>query len=315
MRTVRVNAASNSYDVLIGKNAVTVLGEQAKKLCPGALKALVVSETNVAPLYLGAVKEQLEGAGFEVNVLFGSESAGVSEWKDIPKAAFNLVLSPWLGLRTAKHLEKKYGQPYLHIPVLPIGEEATTAFIRQVVEFAGIDNTKAEKFIEKEAKRYYYFFDHFADFFAEYWFGFPSQFAIVGDAAYNIAITKFLSDQIGLIPVGQIISDNTPVKYREDVAALYTELSEGVNGNVEFIEDGYLIEKKLSEYDFGTGTPLILGSSWEQDVADELGAILVEVGTIATEEVVLNRTYLGYNGALSLLEKNIPKLSEDDITN
>lgn len=249
------------------------------------------------------IKRILEGAGFEVNVLFGSESAGVSEWKDIPKAAFNLVLSPWLGLRTAKHLEKKYGQPYLHIPVLPIGEEATTAFIRQVVEFAGIDNTKAEKFIEKESKRYYYFFDHFADFFAEYWFGFPSQFAIVGDAAYNIAITKFLSDQIGLIPVGQIISDNTPVKYREDVAALYTELSEGVNGNVEFIEDGYLIEKKLSEYDFGTGTPLILGSSWEQDVADELGAILVEVGTIATEEVVLNRTYLGYNGALSLLEK------------
>lgn len=122
------------------------------------------------------------------------------------------------------------------------------------MEFAGIDNTKAEKFIEKEAKRYYYFFDHFADFFAEYWFGFPSQFAIVGDAAYIIAITKFLSDQIGLIPVGQIISDNTPVKYREDVA-------------------------------------------------DELGAILVEVGTIATEEVVLNRTYLGYNGALSLLEK------------
>ncbi|SFY07795.1 nitrogenase component 1 [Ruminococcus sp. XPD3002] len=249
------------------------------------------------------IKRILEGAGFEVNVLFGSESAGVSEWKDIPKAAFNLVLSPWLGLRTAKHLEKKYGQPYLHIPVLPIGEEATTAFIRQVVEFAGIDNTKAEKFIEKEAKRYYYFFDHFADFFAEYWFGFPSQFAIVGDAAYNIAITKFLSDQIGLIPVGQIISDNTPVKYREDVAALYTELSEGVYGNVEFLEDGYLIEKKLSEYDFGTGTPLILGSSWEQDVADELGAILVEVGTIATEEVVLNRTYLGYNGALSLLEK------------
>ena len=171
------------------------------------------------------------------------------------------------------------------------------------MEFAGIDNTKAEKFIEKEAKRYYYFFDHFADFFAEYWFGFPSQFAIVGDAAYNIAITKFLSDQIGLIPVGQIISDNTPVKYRDDVAALYTELSEGVTGNVEFIEAGYLIEKKLSEYDFGSGTPLILGSSWEQDVADELGAILVEVGTIATEEVVLNRTYLGYNGALSLLEK------------
>ena len=55
MRTVRVNAASKSYDVLIGKNAVEVLGEEAKKLCPGSLKALIVSESNVAPLYLDAV--------------------------------------------------------------------------------------------------------------------------------------------------------------------------------------------------------------------------------------------------------------------
>ena len=184
-----------------------------------------------------------------------------------------------------------------------MGEEATTAFLRQVVEFAGIDNTKAEGFIEKEAKRYYYFFDHFADFFAEYWFGFPSKFTIVGDAAYNIAFSKFLADQIGLIPVGQIISDNTPVKYRDEVAALYNELSEGVPGNVEFIEDGYLIEKKISEYDFGSSTPLILGSSWEQDVAKEKNAVLVEVGTIATEEVVLNRSYIGYNGALQFIEK------------
>ena len=249
------------------------------------------------------IKRILEGAGFEVNVFFGSESAGVSEWKNIPKAAFNLVVSPWLNLRVAEHLERKYGQPYLHIPILPVGEEATTAFLRQVVEFAGIDNAKAERFIEKETARYYYFFDHFADFFAEYWFGFPSQFAIVGDAAYNIALSKFLADQIGLIPVGQIISDNTPVKHRDAVAALYAELSEGVSGNMEFIEDGYLIEKKLSEYDFGSGTPLILGSSWEQDVADEIGALLVEVGTIATEEVVLNRTYVGYTGALQFLEK------------
>ena len=86
------------------------------------------------------IKRILEAAGFEVNVFFGSESAGVEEWKSIPKATFNLVLSPWLNLRVAKHLEEKYNQPYLHIPVIPVGEEATTAFLRQVVEFAGIDN-------------------------------------------------------------------------------------------------------------------------------------------------------------------------------
>ena len=95
MRTVRVNAASKSYDVLIGKNAVTVLGEQAKKLCPGALKALVVSETNVAPLYLDAVKEQLEGSGFEVTgYVFeaGEQNKNINEiagmWNRMAEAGF-----------------------------------------------------------------------------------------------------------------------------------------------------------------------------------------------------------------------------------
>ena len=66
MRTVRVNAASKSYDVLIGRGAVNVLGDEAKKVCPGALKVLVVSESNVAPLYLDAVKAKLADAGLEV---------------------------------------------------------------------------------------------------------------------------------------------------------------------------------------------------------------------------------------------------------
>ena len=95
MRTVRVNAASKSYDVLIGKNAVTVLGEQAKKVCPGALKALVVSETNVAPFYLDVVKAQLEGAGFEVtDYVFeaGEQNKNINEiagmWNRMAEAGF-----------------------------------------------------------------------------------------------------------------------------------------------------------------------------------------------------------------------------------
>ena len=249
------------------------------------------------------LKRILESAGFEVNVFFGSESAGVSEWKNIPKAAFNLVVSPWLGLSVAKHLEKKYNQPYLHIPIIPIGEEATSEFLRKVVAYAGINPEKSEKFIAKEAKRYYYYLDHFADFFAEYWFGFPSAFATVGDAAYNIAFTKFLADQIGLIPIKQIITDRTPEKYRDKIAELYGNLSDGVSAEVEFIEDGYIAEEKIEQADFGSGVPLVLGSSWERDAVDKINGILVEIGTIATEEVVLNRTYIGYQGALALIEQ------------
>ena len=107
----------------------------------------------------------LRAAGLRVNVLFGPQSGGVKEWKQIPKAQFNLVISPWVGVKTAKLLQRKYHQPFLHIPEIPIGEEATSAFIRKVVDFAGIDKTKSENFIKEESELYYYFLEHFAEFF------------------------------------------------------------------------------------------------------------------------------------------------------
>jgi len=249
------------------------------------------------------LKRVLEGAGFKVNVLFGSESGGVSEWKEVPKAQFNLVVSPWVGLEIAKHLETKYKQPFLHVPVIPIGEEATTEFIRELVDFAGIDNKKAEAFISTEAERYYYFLEHFSEFFSEYWFGLPARFVTVGDAAYNLAITKFLTDQIGLIPTKQIITDNTPEKHRQNIQKLFHDISDEFPLDVEFIEDGYVIEEKVRNVDYGSSVPLILGSSWESDVAKEIKGLLIPISTPIVSEVVINRTYVGYHGALTLLEK------------
>jgi nitrogenase molybdenum-iron protein beta chain len=248
------------------------------------------------------LKRVLEGAGFSVNVLFGPEAGGVQEWKSVPHAQANVVLSPWSGVEIARHLEKKYGQPWLHAPVIPIGEEATSALIRELVRFTGVDEEKSERFIAKEAAQYYYFLEHFADFFSEYWFGLPSSFAVVGDSAYNVALSKFIADQVGLLPVKHIITDDPPRKYREDIRAVYRELSDGVASDVSFIEDGYYIEKELRSADFGAGAPLIFGTSWERDIAKERGAILLEVSTPVMEEIVINRSYVGYRGALTLLE-------------
>ena len=95
MRTVHVRAASKEYDVLIGKDAVSELGNAAKKVCPGALKALIVSETNVAGLYLDKVKAELENAGFEViSYVFGAgeKNKNINEitgmWDKMAEAGF-----------------------------------------------------------------------------------------------------------------------------------------------------------------------------------------------------------------------------------
>ena len=252
---------------------------------------------------LAELKRILEGAGFEVNILFGNGSGGVKEWLTIPNAQFNLVVSPWLGLRTAQYLEQKYQQPYLHLPILPIGAKQTAEFLHQVADFAGSNPAPVEAFIRQEEKEYYYYLEYFTDFYAEYWWGLPASYAVVGDSTYNLALNKFLVNQLGLIPARQIITDKTPEKYRAAIAAEYQKLAEDVSASVDFVEDGYIVGKLLREMDFGHKPPVIFGTTWERDVAKELGGHIIEVGFPASYEVVLNKSYIGYRGALTLLEK------------
>jgi nitrogenase molybdenum-iron protein beta chain len=252
---------------------------------------------------LTEIKRILEGIGLKVNILFGQESQGVSEWRNIPKAQFNLVLSPWLGLQTAKHLEDKYGQPFLHVPVIPIGAKETSAFLRKVAHFAELDIAKAEIFIQQEEKSYYHYLEGFADFYAEYWWGLPAKFAVVGDSGYNLALTKFLVNQLGIIPGKQIITENPPEEYREAIRKQYQTIAEDVFTDVEFEEDSYAIHQKIRQTNFGHKPPILFGTTWERDLAKELKGAIVEVGFPASYEVVLSRSYVGYRGALTLLEK------------
>jgi nitrogenase molybdenum-iron protein beta chain len=252
---------------------------------------------------LTEIKRLLEGIGLRVNVLFGPESGGVAEWKSIPKAKFNLVLSPWLGLATAKHLEGKYGQPFLHIPVIPIGAKQTGEFLREVAAYAGVTKRKVDTFIQAEERRYYTYIEGFSEFYSEYWWGLPAKFAVVGDAAYNLALTKFLVRQLGLIPARQIITDNPPSQHREAIRAQFRAIDHDVSTEVAFAEDGHTIHDLIRAADFGHKPPIIFGTTWERDLVKELKGSIVEVGFPASYEVVLSRSYVGYRGALTLLER------------
>lgn len=251
---------------------------------------------------LAELKRILEGAGWQVNILFGHGSKGVEEWQTIPQAEFNLVVGPWLGLETARLLEQKYGQPYLHLPVLPIGAKQVAEFLRAIAFFAKSNEVQTEKFIQKEEKEYYYYLEYFTDFYAEYWWGLPAAYAVASDAAYNLALNKFLVNQLGLIPARQIITDQTPEKYREAIREEYRHLADDVAAEVEFVEDGYIVTQLLKQENYGHKPPLIFGTTWERDVTKELDGHIVEVSFPVSYNVVLNKTYIGYRGALTLLE-------------
>ncbi len=92
------------------------------------------------PFWVGSLKELGElvaELGLMPNIVFGP-GGGVSALAKVPRAQFNLLISPWVGLNNVKHLAEKFATPYLHYPVLPIGPTETGKFLRTVGEYAGV---------------------------------------------------------------------------------------------------------------------------------------------------------------------------------
>lgn len=251
---------------------------------------------------LREIKHLLEGIGLKVNTLFGPESEGVKEWKRIPNAEFNLVLSPWVGLKTAQLLESKYGTPYLHYPALPIGGNETSKFLRQVGEFAKLDKEKVESFVQKEEKKFYYYIERAVDFFTEFRFDIADRFFNINDSFYALGISKFLLNELGILPGDQYITEDIPEEYREIIIKEFKHLSKSISVKVIFEIDGGKIAHMLREYHYDGHKPLFLGSSWDIDIANQLKGFWLNISLPVMHRLVLDRSYVGYSGGLRLAE-------------
>ena len=105
------------------------------------------------------------------------------------------------------------------------------------------------------------------------------------------------------IPARVIVTENPPEEARDLIRDQFRAISHDVSVDVGFEEDSYTIHQLLRATDFGHKPPILFGTTWERDLAKELKGAVVEVGFPASYEVVLNRSYVGYRGALTLLEK------------
>lgn len=76
MKTIHVNTG-RSYDILIEHNILPKAGEFIRPLTK-AIRAVIVSDTNVAPIYADTVKQSLENNGFSVS-LFCFEAGETSK--------------------------------------------------------------------------------------------------------------------------------------------------------------------------------------------------------------------------------------------
>lgn len=251
---------------------------------------------------LSAMGELLRGLGLEANILFGPGSGGVEAWKRIPSAQFNLVVSPWVGLGVAKLLEKKYGTPFLHCPVLPIGPTETSKFLRNVGRFAGVEEARIERYVAEQEAEFYYYLERAADLFLENRNFLPNQIVTILDSYYSLGVCRFLSQDLGLLPRLHYITDETPEEHRGSVtSALTVGLPSPIPADVRFECDSGVINRELR----GMGEltlHLVLASDWDKDIAEELNAYHLALSSPLMECLILNRSHVGYRGGLRLME-------------
>ena len=140
----------------------------------------------------------------------------------------------------------------------------------------------------------------------EFRYGIPRRVYSIADATYTIGFTKFLLNELGIIPSKQFIIDDTPEKYQEGIKKQFENISEykARTVEVEFNPDAGSDAAKIEE-DFNNNPDkrtLILGSGWDKDLADRIKADLLTISVPVTYRLVLNCGYAGYAGGLRAIE-------------
>ncbi len=252
--------------------------------------------------WLGNLRELeklISELGLTPNTIFGYKR-GIANINRIPEAEFNLLVSPWVGLGNMKKMERKLGIPYLHYPVLPIGATETSKFLRAVGEFAGVDSEKVEAVIKEHEDYYYYLIERYADLFLENRV-INKQFTVVADAQYSLGITKFLANDLGLVPAKQFVVDDTPAAQREKIKEEFKKLNFGLEAEVSFETDGYKIHEEIKNHDYH-GYPLVLGGYYEKEVTQDLKGNFLNISWPVQDKVVFDDFYVGYIGGIRLIE-------------
>lgn len=252
---------------------------------------------------LEEIKRLLEDIGLEVNIFFGHGSKGVSEWKDIPNAAFNLVLSPWVGIETAQLLQKKYGTPYFHYPILPVGAKATSKFLRAIGTYAKLPEDAVEAVIKKEEAHFYNYIVVLGDFIVDMTNNIPFELYTVADSAYALGVSDYLVNELGCLPKGTYLIDEPKPEYIPSIESTYKSFGDEFAGTLKIEPDGGLIQEDIRKKIGASGKAIILGSSWEVKLARENKNEAIRLSLPIIDEVVVDRSYVGYTGGLRLTEE------------
>jgi nitrogenase molybdenum-iron protein beta chain len=248
------------------------------------------------------IKSLLERIGLKPNVIIG-EFDSLENLKKIPAAQYNIVLSPWIGHKTASKLKEKFGTPYISFPGVPIGPKQTSEFLRIVGKKVGASADVIEGLIATEERRAYRFAEYIGDILLIVR---PHPyFAVVADSNSAVSITKYLANEMGYLPDIVQITDNPPEEARELINnELTRNLETPAWPEIIYEVDSHRIRQNLKDRSF----MFLFASSLESNIAGpEFNAIHLTVAFPSYDRVVLEHNYAGFSGGLTLMEDVMTK--------
>ncbi|MDR2648492.1 MAG: hypothetical protein LBB94_02080 [Clostridiales bacterium] len=254
---------------------------------------------------LTELKRLLEQLGLRVNTFFG-EGETLDNLRNASEASLNLVLSDRYGIKAAQVFEEIHGVPYRVLP-FPIGAAQTADFLRAAAEAAGVGTAAASALIYREEDRYYDYLERIADIYNDIDL---QRYAIVaGDVNYAPSVSRFISDELGWIPKLTVITDQLNAEETAKVQSRFSGWESGVYPLIKFDPDTSAVQRyfplawpqSANERYYDSFSPaVVIGSALERDFALQYSLPLLTVSFPVTNRIVLNQSYAGYNGGLSL---------------
>lgn len=244
--------------------------------------------------HLEELQTIFEQVGLTVNTLFGL-GQGIAAWSTIPQAELNLVFSP-AGTDIGRYLAEKFATPYLQANGLPVGAEAVGQLLQALQERVNLDSGRLNAFVALAVRRQAHYLNCLADLYYEY--GLQREFALVGETGLVIGLARFLIRTLGMIPAALIFTDNLPEAGRTLIAEQARQLTAGFDAEIAFSEDRGQIEEIICRRQ----VELILGSSLEQQLAEQWQIPFLAVSFPLADAAVLQKSYIGVRGAIAFAE-------------
>jgi nitrogenase molybdenum-iron protein beta chain len=114
-----------------------------------------------------------------------------------------------------------------------------------------------------------------------------------------VSFSRCLVNDLGLIPRKIYVADDVPERYHAPIEGYLRDVMYDGAPEVAFTNDGGFAASEIEGMDL-SGRPLILGSAWDDAMAQNLSLPYIPISAPLGNYPIGSRNYFGYDGGLSL---------------